>query len=93
MKSFFVSYEILEWYFVVVIPFILTSEMCELLRELANESGKHKGKREKRQQKASFRDILKSVEVGPMEIWCVYKGNWENIAAEEEGKACIYCKN
>ena len=34
-----------------------------MLRDLANESGRHKGKREKRQQKSSFRDILKSVEV------------------------------
>lgn len=33
-----------------------------LLRDLANESGRHKGKREKKQQKSSFRDILKSVE-------------------------------
>ena len=34
-----------------------------LLRDFANESGRHKGKREKRQQKSSFRDFLKSVEV------------------------------
>lgn len=32
-----------------------------LLQEFSNESGRHKGKREKKQQKASFRDILKSV--------------------------------
>jgi len=32
-----------------------------LLQEFANESGRHKGKREKKQQKSSFRDILKSV--------------------------------
>ena len=33
------------------------------LRDYANESGRHKGKKEKRLQKASFRDILKTVEV------------------------------
>lgn len=38
-------------------------KLYDLLRELANESGRHKGKREKRQQKSSFRDIWKSVEV------------------------------
>lgn len=37
--------------------------LYSLLRELANESGRHKGKREKKQQKSSFRDILKSIEV------------------------------
>lgn len=37
-------------------------KLYDLLRELANESGRHKGKREKRQQKSSFRDIWKSVE-------------------------------
>ena len=40
------------------------NNLYSLLRELANESGRHKGKREKKQQKSSFRDILKSVEVG-----------------------------
>lgn len=39
-------------------------ELYDFLRELANESGRHKSKREKRQQKASFRDISKSVEDG-----------------------------
>ena len=39
------------------------STLYSLLRDLANESGRHKGKREKKQQKASFRDFLKSVEV------------------------------
>lgn len=40
------------------------NNLYSLLRDLANESGRHKGKREKRQQKSSFRDILKSVESG-----------------------------
>ncbi|XP_012561039.1 interferon-related developmental regulator 2 isoform X1 [Hydra vulgaris] len=38
--------------------------LYSLLRDLANESGRHKGKREKKQQKASFRDFLKSIERG-----------------------------
>lgn len=40
------------------------NNLYSILRDLANESGRHKGKREKRQQKSSFRDILKSVENG-----------------------------
>lgn len=40
-----------------------TNVLLILLQEFANESGRHKGKREKKQQKSSFRDILKSVKV------------------------------
>lgn len=40
------------------------NNLYAMLRDLANESGRHKGKREKRQQRSSFRDILKSVEDG-----------------------------
>jgi len=40
------------------------NNLFDLLRDLANESGRHKGKREKRQQKTSFRDFLKAVEHG-----------------------------
>lgn len=40
------------------------NNLYAMLRDLANESGRHKGKREKKQQKSSFRDILKSVEDG-----------------------------
>ena len=44
-----------------------TNNLLDLLQEFSNESGRHKGKREKKQQKSSFRDILKSVKVSIIE--------------------------
>ena len=35
----------------------------DLLKELATDSSKYRAKREKKQQKSTFRDILKTVEV------------------------------
>ncbi|EDO49696.1 predicted protein, partial [Nematostella vectensis] len=38
--------------------------ICELLRELATDSDRHKAKKDLKQQRASFRDVLKAVEDG-----------------------------
>ena len=40
------------------------NELLEILRNLSNESGHQRGKREKKTQKSTFREILKSVENG-----------------------------
>ena len=37
--------------------------LCDLLRDLARDGTKHKAKKDLRQQRSSFRDILKTVEV------------------------------
>ena len=37
--------------------------LCDLLRDLATDGNKHKAKKDLRQQRSSFRDILKTVEV------------------------------
>ena len=53
------------------------NNLFDLLRDLANESGRHKGKREKRQQKTSFRDFLKAVEVSVRRFFLVaYKDSY-----------------
>ncbi|KAJ7385951.1 Interferon- developmental regulator 1 [Desmophyllum pertusum] len=38
--------------------------LCDLLRDLATDGNKHKAKKDLRQQRSSFRDILKTVEDG-----------------------------
>ena len=38
--------------------------LCDTLRELATDGSKHKAKKDRRQQRSSFRDILRAVEVG-----------------------------
>jgi len=43
---------------------IAVNDLYSLLRDLSNEGGHHKGKREKRAQKTNFREILRSVEDG-----------------------------
>ena len=40
--------------------------VCNLIRELATEGTKHIAKKDLRQQRSSFRDILKTIEV------CIY---------------------
>ena len=37
--------------------------LCDTLKELATDGSKHKAKKDRRQQRSSFRDILKAVEV------------------------------
>ena len=37
--------------------------VCDLIRELATEGNKHIAKKDLRQQRSSFRDILKTIEV------------------------------
>ena len=37
--------------------------LCDLLKELATDGNKHKAKKDRRVQRASFRDILRAVEV------------------------------
>lgn len=37
--------------------------LYDLLKELATDSSRYKAKREKRQQRSTFRDILRTVEV------------------------------
>ena len=37
--------------------------VCDLIRELATEGNKHVAKKDLRQQRSSFRDILKTIEV------------------------------
>ena len=37
--------------------------LYDLLKELATDSSKYRAKREKKQQRSTFRDILKTVEV------------------------------
>ena len=38
-------------------------ELCDKLKQLSTESHKYRAKRDRRQQKSSFRDILRAVQV------------------------------
>lgn len=46
--------------------------VCDSIRELATEGSKHIAKKDLRQQRSSFRDILKTIEVS-----CFPLVNWE----------------
>lgn len=37
--------------------------LCEILKKLATDSQKHRAKKDRRQQRSSFREILRAVEV------------------------------
>lgn len=37
--------------------------LCDLLKELATDSDKHKAKKDLRQQRSSFRDVMRAIEV------------------------------
>ena len=58
-------------------------QMLDTLKELANDSSKHRSKKDKKQQRSSFRDILRTLEGGEFEtqqIKCgmesIYLDNW-----------------
>ncbi|KAJ8301127.1 hypothetical protein KUTeg_020114 [Tegillarca granosa] len=38
------------------------NELCEILKKLATDSQKHRAKKDRRQQRSSFREILRAVE-------------------------------
>lgn len=40
--------------------------LCSQLKELATDSNKYRAKKDRRQQRSSFRDILRTVEVSTM---------------------------
>ncbi len=40
--------------------------LCEMLKKLATDSNKHRAKKDRRQQRSSFRDILRAVEVSSL---------------------------
>ena len=42
--------------------------LCETLKELATDGSKHKAKKDRRQQRSSFRDILRAIEVGVVQV-------------------------
>ena len=39
-------------------------DLCETLKKLATDCNKHRAKKDRRQQRSSFRDILRAVEEG-----------------------------
>jgi len=41
----------------------LESELCNMLKSLATDSQKFRAKKDRRQQRSSFRDVLRAVEV------------------------------
>ena len=47
-------------------------ELCEQLKELATDSNKYRAKKDRRQQRSSFRDILRAVEVSDDFCACRY---------------------
>ena len=49
------------------------------LRALAKDSAKHRSKRDRKQQRASFRDILRTVERGEFESQAVQFGHGETL--------------
>lgn len=40
--------------------------LCETLKKLATDSNKHRAKKDRRQQRSSFRDVLRAVEVSSL---------------------------
>ena len=58
-------------------------DLVETLKNLANDSAKYRSKKDKKQQRSSFRDILKTIEEGEFETQLVkfgseslYLDNW-----------------
>ena len=47
--------------------------VCDLIKELATEGNKHIAKKDLRQQRSSFRDILKTIEVCNNCCTCIYR--------------------
>lgn len=39
------------------------SNLCESLKHLATDGSKHRAKKDRRQQRSTFRDVLRSIEV------------------------------
>lgn len=52
-------------------------ELCQTLKQLATDSNKYRAKKDRRQQRSSFRDILKTVENGEGSRMCVKFGREE----------------
>ena len=52
--------------------------MSEILNNLANDSAKYRSKKDKKQQRSSFRDILKTIEDGDFETQTIKFGS-ENL--------------
>lgn len=44
--------------------------LCDLLKELATDSDKHKAKKDLRQQRSSFRDVMRAIEVRNSLMFC-----------------------
>ena len=63
--------------------FFESDDLIEILRNLANDSSKHRSKKDKKQQRSSFRDVLRTIEEGDFETQAVkfaseslYLDNW-----------------
>jgi hypothetical protein len=63
--------------------FFESEDLIEILKNLANDSSKHRSKKDKKQQRSSFRDVLKTIEEGDFETQAVkfaseslYLDNW-----------------
>jgi hypothetical protein len=52
--------------------------LSEILNNLANDSAKYRSKKDKKQQRSSFRDILKTIEEGDFETQTIKFGS-ENL--------------
>ena len=46
--------------------------LCDLLKELATDSDRHKAKKDLRQQRSSFRDVMRAIEVSLYTLIHVY---------------------
>ena len=72
--------------------------VCDLIRELATEGNKHIAKKDLRQQRSSFRDILKTIEVcnlyyapPPQRLNCINpKEYYEFIIIPDDDGKVIY---
>lgn len=70
--------------------------MSELLNNLANDSAKYRSKKDKKQQRSSFRDILKTIEEGDFETQTIKFGaenlfldNWIRRKQYETLRECL----
>jgi hypothetical protein len=71
-------------------------DLNEILNNLANDSAKYRSKKDKKQQRSSFRDILKTIEEGDFETQTIkfgsenlYLDNWIRRKQYETIRECL----
>ena len=68
MKCYVVFVSSTFWFFLQEFEGDDMYELCLKLKELATDSNKYRAKKDRRQQRSSFRDVLRAVEVSSLVV-------------------------